>query len=381
MGNLRTNYHSREELFSGAIAPDGRRNELFRNVSYARGDLHGYLTGVLVKYKATFDPGVSETDMTQAQVWNLVKTLSLRGLGHEWLSNTPASLICYMNQQDETNNAYKYEEFPISSFGFSVEEAAQGDLEFAILIPIAPKLFSSGLRGKGAKDGLFPLAAMGDRGEFTIKLGGEDDIPDDWDFDGSPTITVDLFTYWTEDAIISQPWRLDHQESSDSVVQFSRRPGKCDLLTVGNPDVAEAYTVPKVDIKLEVDGLTIFDDMSGEDINFMQSIRRTDNGITHWIPQPYLGVILPTESGSMFDLLWGTLFKIHDADPGGGKKSVYTIRRYLDLTEQQVRDMEKVLKIPPGSATDTNGTTISGRPEKAYRRGQPELSGANRRVD
>jgi len=203
------------------------------------------------------------------------------------------------------------------------------------MIPIAPKAFRSG-DFPGKHDGCFPLSCMEDQGELEISVGAT--LGGNWTLKTATTATfkITLHILWTEDVILPQPWKMESSTDVSSRYQFSGVRGKVDQLWVCDSSLA-AFAQPTANWRLEVDGLPLFEKMTGAQQLWALAQYRVDsyNDIDD---HGYLPVISPTLAASIKKFPAGTTWVVDEAGAAhvaAGATPRYTMRRFIPLSVAQ----------------------------------------------
>jgi len=370
-------FFRRERLLKQAITENSTVRETFRQIGEKMNGYHGYLAGVEINVKGQIHESTAAAALSVQSIWNWL-THSLRGLNHEWLRDMPGSILGCMNLADETISSVK------NHLGVHVaaiaSSAADVDLDHSWIIPVAQKLYQPNNKGKGNKDGMFPLAAMKGQGEYTAVIG---ELGGNWVISsGGVEITVNLVTYWTKDKFIPSPWRGEWFRDDNSRVQFADRKGRMDWL-IAHDSNGGTYALPTDRVRLELDGVLIQSELTGEDILASANMRRSEPIQMHIVntaPFMHLPIIVPTDMQSRFDQKLAAMVRVEDAQ-NSHASTLYARRLNIALTDAQTDSYAAVLGIDPASATDPKMLSVSKRPAGSLGLEHGELAAIPVRVD
>jgi len=374
-----TGFFRHERLLKQALTEKSTVRETFRQIGEKMNGYHGYLAGVEVCIDGYIQESAAAHDLSALDIWNLI-THSLTGLNHEWLRDMPGSILNVMNVADETIKIHKdhvlFNITPIPS------SASPTRIKHSWIIPIAQKLYQPNGRGKGNKDGMFPLAAMKGQGEYTAVIG---ELPGNWGISASGIeITVNLLTYWTKDKFIPSPWRGEWFRDDNSRVQFADRKGRMDWL-IAHEANGGVYVVPDGRVRLELDGVLVQSELTGQDIVDAANARRDEPTSVYNItiaPLRYLPLIMPTDAQSRFDQKLCSQVRVEDAqNTHGTGHTLYARRLNIALTDAQTDSYAAVLGIDSASATDPKMLSVSKRPAGSLGLERGELAAIPVRVD
>ena len=369
-------YHSKERLYYNAAHSLGDRiRETFRQIPANRGGLHGYLTGIQVIITGIIKERIATNPLLKEDVWGLMGPTTVRGNSHVWLDNCPSEIIVAANLIDEIIQPDNHDGFVDADFASSTDDQ---NLRMEWMIPICPKMFRSA-GTKGNKDGIWPLAAMLDQGviDFTLlaSLGGAWQVKPDTNL----TVKIVLHTYYTEDAIFSNPWRIQTSTTSDSRYTFPAFEGKCDMLFISD-DNHDVYTLPTGNPRLTVDGLVIQDTLTGFEIHAAHDVGR-DRGLNDEWDNVLLPLVCSTSQKGFMDCLYGSKYIVDDCNDTNSA-SRYTIRRSMDLGVEGSAVMAELLQVRINPAAEQNRLELAGSRTRAGELKIPRarVMGANTRV-
>jgi hypothetical protein len=337
------NFHTLEHLVTWTgVGASAARRENFANIAASRGKLRGYLTGVEIRVSGTLDAGAA--DAPKEDIWNVIDSITLKGHLHEWLSSTPGWILTITNILDEVIGTENADDVCVAD----IAHAGAGSFTHSYLIPISPKHFQPWAIGKGELDGAFPLAALDARGSIEIHTCADAAIgAGDWaiDEDGY-TIKVVLHEYWTERVIVPAPWNLRTWTDERTDVDCPGEYGAIDLAAMVDDDPDTGVTLPTGDVRLKVDGTTIYDNVNGIHLELCCNRQGRIDSLDDIADHGIVPLRWPRQSQSMFDVPTGRQVTISNcgvAHVSAGGTPRYMMRRYLPPSGEQLVEWPKLM--------------------------------------
>lgn len=366
-------FQRRQRLYTGTSEMGATHRETFRQIAHKMGAQNGYLTGMWITISGWIQAS-EPAALFYPEIWKMIKGVTMRGLAHEWLTDIPGAALTLVNLQDDTLNPFKASIFRINDVVVPTADVPVF-VEHNYYIPIAPRHVQPGNKGKGNKDGMFPLAALLEQGEITINLGNA--LPDPWSLDGNLKVEVHIETYWTEAKILPAPWKIDWFRDPASDVQFSSRESRIDMLFACDDEFG-TFTQPTGRFKIETDTLVIQDEITGRQAVIANEFPRV--GATQSIFSELLPMISPIDVASRMDQLPSTILRVRDANTDHAGSLFYLVRRALAQDASQSKLYAGVLNIPEGQVNDQSQLTIGKLPAAQLRPGHGGYTGLPFRV-
>ena len=357
-------------------------HENFQNISPRRGNLRGYLEAVEIIVSGSFTQSAATAVLEKEILWDILSAITLKGHLHEWCSSLPGWQITVAEVFDETISLQQADDIVTADFA---NDQLEHTFLHSYLLPMDPKNFQLNRIGKGEYDGCFPLAAMGSNGslDMTVRNTGFGD----WALTSGSTLTIKviLHEWWTEKVIIPAPWEMRSITDTNSDVDMPGQYGAIDMLFMTDNVPSTAVTLPTGNVRLKVDGDTIYDDMTGAMLEFAVNRSGRNDSIDDLVDEGVVPLRWPQESQSMFDSPTGRQVIISDcgvAHVAASGTPRYTIRRYLPADTQQLVEWPKALGRKFNPKTQRGQLAISG---KRAGRGVPsdpaKIAGANMQVE